>query len=145
MSRKLLAFCAALVVILLAASPAWAQEVRGTILGRVTDPTGAVIPSVKIKVINAGTSVAVNVVSNEQGNYQVPYLLVGDYRVEVEAQGFKKYSRTGIRVQTSDRIELDITLRGRRRRRDGDGDRRGAAAGDSIGVDGIDHRHAARG
>ncbi len=110
MSRKLLAFSAALVVILLAASPAWAQEVRGTILGRVTDPTGAVIPSVKIKVINAGTSVAVNVVSNEQGNYQVPYLLVGDYRVEVEAQGFKKYSRSGIRVQTSDRIELDITL-----------------------------------
>ena len=81
MSRKLLAYCAAFAVLLLALSPAWPQEVRGTILGRVTDPTGAVVPAAKIKVISANTSVAVSVVSNGQGNYQVPYLLVGDYRV----------------------------------------------------------------
>ncbi len=91
-------------------SPAYSQEVRGTILGRVTDPQGAVVPAAKLKVINTSTGVAVSVVSNDQGNYQVPYLLVGDYRVEVEAQGFKKYSRSGITVQTADRIELDITL-----------------------------------
>lgn len=95
---------------LMAAPAAIAQEVRGTILGRVTDSTGAVVPGASVKVTNINTSVAVNVSSNDQGNYQVPYLLVGQYKVDVEAKGFKKYSHPGVTVQTADRIELDIAL-----------------------------------
>lgn len=110
MSRRMFSYSVACSLALMSALPGWAQEVRGTILGRVTDPQAAVVAGAKIKVINAATSVAVNVVSNDQGNYQVPYLLVGSYRVEVEAAGFKKYNRTGIGVQTADRIELDVVL-----------------------------------
>ena len=108
MTPRLLIVC--LLAIVLVVPSAWGQEVRGTILGRVTDASGAVVPDAKVKIISTSTSVAVNVATNDQGNYQASYLLVGQYQVEVEAKGFKKYVHPGITVQTADRIELDISL-----------------------------------
>ena len=56
-----------------------AQDGRGKIVGRVTDPSGAVISQVEVKARNIATDVVVTTRSNEAGNYTIPYLLPGFY------------------------------------------------------------------
>ena len=58
-----------------------AQEYRGTIQGRVEDPSGSVIPAANIAVQNVETGVTVSTKTNEEGNFQVPFLLPGNYTV----------------------------------------------------------------
>jgi len=87
-----------------------AQEYRGTILGRITDPTGAVVVGASIQIVNTGTGVATGTNSNDQGNYQVPFLLPGDYKVTVEHPGFKKVERPGVRVSINSQVTLDFSL-----------------------------------
>jgi hypothetical protein len=87
-----------------------AQEFRGTILGRVTDPTGAVVPGAVIQVASEETRVTVDAKTNQEGNYNVPFLLPGRYTVTVAADGFRQIVRQGITVQVNDRVELDFTL-----------------------------------
>src|SRR5262249_41705067 len=94
----------------LTASSARSQEARGTILGRVTDAQNAVVPGASIQVTNLATGVAVNLKTNEQGNYEALYLLLGSYRVSAEAQGFKKVVRDGIEVRVNDRLEINLVL-----------------------------------
>ncbi len=91
-------------------SPLLTQEFRGTILGRITDASGAVVPGAKVTVTNQETNVAVNVESNGEGNFVVPFLLPGRYKVEVVTQGFRSVLREGIIVQVNDRITLDFAL-----------------------------------
>ena len=91
-------------------APLFAQEFKGTILGRITDPSGAVVPGAKITVTNQETNVAVDVQSNGEGNYVAPFLLPGRYKVAVGAAGFRQVLREGIIVQVNDRIALDFAL-----------------------------------
>jgi hypothetical protein len=90
--------------------PAQAQEARGTILGRITDSSGAVIPAVQIKIANEETNVAIPVVSNEQGNYSAPFLIPGKYRISAVAEGFKAFVRSGIELRVDDRLEINIAM-----------------------------------
>ena len=87
-----------------------AQEFRGTILGRITDPSGAAIAGAAVQVENADTNAVLRTASNEAGNYQVPFLLPGNYSIRVEHRGFKKIERQAIRVSTNEQITLDFTL-----------------------------------
>ena len=87
-----------------------AQEFRGTILGRVTDPSGAAVAGASVQVVNEETNLAATAVSNEAGNYQAPFLLPGNYRVRAEMSGFKKLERTGVRVSINAQVTLDIAL-----------------------------------
>ncbi len=101
--------------LLLAAGLFWVtaaagQEARGTILGRVTDSSGAVIPGASVKITNQSTGVTTSLVTNDQGNYQAPYLIPGKYRVLAEMAGFKRFLREGVELRVSDRLELDIAL-----------------------------------
>src|SRR5438309_1940953 len=80
---------------------AFAQEYRGTILGRITDPSGAAIVGASIEVQNVETGTIFRVSPNEAGNYQVPFLSPGDYTMSVQHTGFKKVERTAIRVLTN--------------------------------------------
>lgn len=89
---------------------ALAQDPRGRILGRVADASGAVVPGVEVKATNAATNVTASSVTNEQGNYEIPYLLPGLYQVSAELPGFKKYVRDGIELRVNDRLALDIIL-----------------------------------
>jgi|AGTN01.1.fsa_nt_gi hypothetical protein len=95
---------------MLLAGMAWAQESRGTIGGRAVDPSGAVVPGVEIKVIHTATNTTSVAKSNDQGNYLVPYLAPGMYRITAQASGFKSFVRDGIEVRTNDRLQVDITL-----------------------------------
>ncbi|MCI0626758.1 MAG: TonB-dependent receptor [Acidobacteria bacterium] len=87
-----------------------AQEFRGTILGSITDPSGAAVAGAAIEAINIDTNVVVRSTSNEVGNYQVPFLIPGNYTVRVEQSGFKKIERQGIRVSTNAQVTLDFSL-----------------------------------
>lgn len=93
-----------------ATAVALAQESRGTIIGRVLDPSGAVVAGAQVQVLNTDTNTHVTSVTNANGNYEAPYLISGRYTVSVELQGFKKAVRDSIEVRVSDRLTVDFKL-----------------------------------
>ena len=101
----------ALALGLLTTSAAFAQTTgAATIVGNVTDSTGALIPGAKINVVNRETNFQFEGVTNQDGNYYVPYLRPGTYSVTVEAAGFKKYVREGLELRTNDAPRIDVKL-----------------------------------
>ncbi|MBL8236767.1 MAG: carboxypeptidase regulatory-like domain-containing protein [Bryobacterales bacterium] len=95
---------------LLAALPLEAQDARGTVLGRVVDPTGAAVPGADVRITNANTGVAAGAKTNDLGNFSMPYLLPGTYTLTAEAGGFKKWVRTEIQVRINDSVEVNVAL-----------------------------------
>src|SRR6266850_8029269 len=86
------------------------QEFRGTILGRIKDPTGAVVTGAEVRAVNVETNIVFQTKSNDQGNYQIPFLLPANYTVTVEHPGFKKMDRGAVRVSLNAQVTLDFTL-----------------------------------
>jgi hypothetical protein len=95
----------------LLATPGFAQESRGSIRGRVTDSSGAVIPGASVTVTNVNTNARASGETNEEGNFDIPYLLPGSYEVAVERQGFAKALRENIEIRVGDRLTLDFDLK----------------------------------
>ena len=89
---------------------AQAQESRATLLGRVIDPSGALVSGATVRVTNTTTGVTVSTSTNDSGAYEIPYLNPGIYRLEVEMAGFRKAVRDGIELRVSDRLTLDVSL-----------------------------------
>ena len=81
-----------------------------TIVGTVTDTTGAIIPGAKVKVINTETGFHFEGVTNNDGYYYIPYMRPGIYNVSVEAKGFKKYVHEGIELRTNEEPRIDVNL-----------------------------------
>ncbi len=105
---RVLAVCA---IGLLTAFTASAQTTgAATILGNVTDSTGAVVPSAKVTVVNTETNFQFDALTNQDGYFYVPYLRPGSYKVTVEAPGFKRYVREGLELRTNDEPRVDIVL-----------------------------------
>ena len=82
----------------------------GTLVGTVTDTTGAVVSSARISIVNSDTAFVSNTVTSSEGGYTVPYLAPGTYRLTVEAPGFKRYIQSGIPVRTGEVPRVDIKL-----------------------------------
>src|SRR2546427_2814164 len=93
--------------LMLMSKAAWSQAITGTILGTITDPSGAVLPGVTVTAVNTGTNLTRQVITNESGNYSIPNLPTGNYRVEAELPGFKKEIRTTITLQLDQRARID--------------------------------------
>jgi hypothetical protein len=89
---------------------AQSQDARGMIVGRVTDPSGAVVPGAEIRAVNAATGVAAASKTNESGNYALPYLPPGFYTVSSELGGFKKFVRDNVQVRVNDSVELNMQM-----------------------------------
>jgi hypothetical protein len=89
---------------------AWAQESRGTIRGRVTDPSGAPVVGAAVEATNVNTGVAIGANTNQDGNYEVPYLLIGNYKVAVRSTGFRAMTREGIELRVNDHVIVDFSL-----------------------------------
>ncbi len=87
-----------------------AQTSQGRISGTVSDPDGAVIPGVEINAINEETGVSFTATSNAVGRYVLPFLQPGRYQIMAATPGFKTYERSGIVVETSQVMELNISL-----------------------------------
>jgi hypothetical protein len=101
---------AALALIVIAAPLAWSQESRGTVLGRVTDSSGLVVPGASLQIVNVDTSVASRGLSNAEGNYFFSFLIPGTYQITADKPGFKNFVRNGIEVNVNDRLEVNIPL-----------------------------------
>lgn len=106
------AICMALLVgLAFGAIPAAAQDITGSIVGIVTDASGAVVAGATVTIRNTDRNVvARTLTTNEAGSYSAPLLLAGHYSVTVEATGFKKFVKTGIELNVNDRIAVDATL-----------------------------------
>jgi hypothetical protein len=92
------------------ACPAWAQEFRSTIMGRVSDQSQAVVPGAKIEAVQIETGARFETVSGSDGQYTLPFLSPGTYRLSAEAPGLKRYVREGLTVNANERIAIDIAL-----------------------------------
>jgi hypothetical protein len=101
---------AALVLCLLIAGACWSQDARGTILGKVSDPSGALIPGAQVVVTNAAMGTKTVVTTNAEGYYLAPLLSPGQYQVEASSAGFKKAIRNDIEVRIGDRLDISLTL-----------------------------------
>src|SRR6202171_1623590 len=85
-----------------------AQEFRGTISGVVTDPTGAAVPGAKVLVTEIRTGTKSPAVSDSAGQYAIPFLAPGDYRISVQFQGFKELVRTEIHLGSGEHPIIDL-------------------------------------
>ena len=100
----------AIVLLLACAFLALGQSDRGTLTGTVADPSGAVVPGAQITVTNTETDLKYETVTTGTGNYTVPSLPSGVYKLTVEATGFSRVEQTNVRVQVAVSTRVDITV-----------------------------------
>ncbi len=94
----------------LCAGTAFSQAVSATLLGTVTDTSGAVVPKAKVTVTEVSTSTSRAGTTNESGNYTFGNLAPGRYSVTVEAAGFKKETRTAVDALLDTTTRVDVQL-----------------------------------
>ncbi|HUQ93680.1 MAG TPA: TonB-dependent receptor [Bryobacteraceae bacterium] len=87
-----------------------AQSTSGTLVGTISDSSGAVIAGAKVRVTNAGTGAVLEIESNSNGDYVAPNLPPATYNVHIESSGFRSVDVTQIRLLTSQTIRNDIRL-----------------------------------
>jgi Carboxypeptidase regulatory-like domain/TonB dependent receptor len=103
------ALCALLSGLLLLA-PLFGQSTRASLTGRITDPNKAVIIGASVTVINTGTGIHYQGLTNEIGEYYVPDLPPGTYRIEVEKLGFKAVIQAGLILHVQDALEVNFEM-----------------------------------
>src|SRR4030095_6507116 len=87
-----------------------AQDSRGSITGKVTDPHDAVVPGATVTLKNIATNQESTSVTNADGNYSFPLVQPGNYTITVAAQGFNNQTREGIEVRVADKLTLDLQV-----------------------------------
>lgn len=87
-----------------------AQTYYGTIRGAIADATGAVTPNIEVVVTNIDTNISAKTVSNDVGNYVLPNLIPGKYRISVEAAGFKKFIADDVELAATADRRVDVRL-----------------------------------
>lgn len=87
-----------------------AQNIFGRISGTVTDPSGAVVPNVKVRIVNEETKLTRDVTTDPNGFYVATDLPVGSYSVATELPGFKSIKKSGNELVAGGRLTVDIRL-----------------------------------
>ncbi|MGC9973292.1 MAG: carboxypeptidase regulatory-like domain-containing protein [Bryobacteraceae bacterium] len=95
--------------IVLLSTAAYSQG-TASIVGTVTDPSGAGVPSAKITITSTETGLIRSTETNTTGSYSARELPIGRYNVQVEAAGFKTYVQTGITLNVNDTVRADAPL-----------------------------------
>jgi Carboxypeptidase regulatory-like domain len=101
---------AALLLIVFALSHHAVGQEAATILGTVTDPSGSVVPNVKIRLTQLETAEVHDVVTNDAGQYVAANLPIGHYNVSAQAAGFKLTERNGVVLNVADRTRVDFQM-----------------------------------
>jgi hypothetical protein len=86
------------------------QEFRGLIVGQVTDPHGATVPNATVTATKEGTKHIYTAQTNSGGNFSIPYVQPGIYTITVEASGFKKSVRHGVKLDIAGKLNLNLAL-----------------------------------
>jgi hypothetical protein len=84
----------------------FAQNINGSITGRITDQQGAVVPNAAVTANDLSQQISVATKTNEQGIFVVAGLRSGSYSLRVEATGFKRLDRTGIPVNADEKLAM---------------------------------------
>src|SRR5262245_48881940 len=102
---RLLAGLASLVLLI---SISKAQTGFSTIRGAITDSTGAVVIGAQISVVDVQTNVARSTLSGDAGNFELPDLKPGNYRLRAQLSGFKTFEADGIELQSNQIRRIDV-------------------------------------
>ena len=86
------------------------QGTNGRVLGKVSDPSGAILPGVGVTVVNEATGVSRDTTTNQSGDYDFVEIPVGTYRLEFDLKGFKKNVRHGVALDINQVITLNMTM-----------------------------------
>jgi hypothetical protein len=100
----------ALLWLAILAGPICAQMETARLSGQITDPAGRVVPKAEIKIVNLGTGVASDAISNEEGIYSVTGLIPGRYRVTVHKDGFREVIIDGLVLNVQDVVAQNVHL-----------------------------------
>src|ERR1700756_242921 len=100
-----------LTFVVLAAASLAAQTFRGTILGTVTDPSGAVVAGAKVTAKNVGTGLERTTQTSPDGSYSIPELPTGAYTVTVSQSGFQTSVTTNVAVAVAAEKRVDVGLK----------------------------------
>jgi hypothetical protein len=88
-----------------------AQVATGTILGNVTDSSGGAVPGAQVTASNSGTGFSRSTTTDVFGQYSLPLLPVGQYKIEVKLSGFSTFSQTGIALEVGRNARVDAVIR----------------------------------
>src|ERR1700734_430112 len=110
-SRRAAAAVLSLVSFLFLTAPASAQTITGTVIGTVTDQSGAVIAGAAVTATNITTGVATRSVANDQGLYSIRFLPIGPYTIAVTAVGFTTTSVGPFSLEIDQNAKIDLNLR----------------------------------
>ena len=92
------------------ASSASAQVLYGSIVGNVTDRSGAAVPDAAVTVVETGTGLTRSTKSNESGQFQFPTVPSGSYKVTVSKTGFTAFTNESVPVSSSTVARVDVSL-----------------------------------
>ena len=107
---KLNTIAFAVISLLLVASPVSAQVATGSILGNVTDASGATVPGATVTATNVDTQFSRSTTTDESGQYALRLLPLGNYKLEVALSGFKNFSQTGIVLEVGRNARIDASI-----------------------------------
>src|SRR5260370_14767148 len=99
----------AILVVLSLAAASKAQTFRGTILGTVTDASGAAVAGASVTVKNQDTGILRSTQTTPDGEYRVPELAIGTYMVTVEMSGFQTAITRDVKVDVATHVLADRT------------------------------------
>ena len=109
-TRRYAALVAGLLLGLALLSSAAYGQATASIVGTVTDPSGAAVANAKLTITNIETGLARSTVTNSTGSYAAHELAIGHYRIRAEAPGFKAYEQSGITLEVNDTMRADLSL-----------------------------------
>src|SRR5438552_7432330 len=109
--RASLTMTAALWLLLLSAQPLRAQVDTGTLLGTVTDASGAPVNGAKVTLTNEGTSAALSTSTGPDGSYKFTPVKIGSYKLTASLQGFQTMTQTSIPVNVGADVVINFALK----------------------------------
>ncbi len=90
--------------------PVEAQQIAGSIVGTITDASGSVVPKAEVTITNVSTNAARQTQTDDNGNYTVPFLTAGTYRIGSAAKGFRQKTVDNALLQVGQTLRVDVQL-----------------------------------
>lgn len=90
--------------------PVEAQQIAGSIVGTITDASGSVVPKAEVTITNVNTNAARQAQTDDSGNYTVPFLTAGTYRIGSAAKGFRQKTVDNALLQVGQTLRVDVQL-----------------------------------
>ncbi len=104
------AFLVCLALLAGLSGPAWGQVLYGSLVGNVTDPSGAAVPQARVTATHKETGQVRETLTNEAGQYSFPTIQTGTYELKVTKEGFRTFGRSGVPISLNVVSRVDIVL-----------------------------------